>query len=342
MEGKNLPEQMSDQELMTEYRPYVEAMKRQGVELTPDKLRAHLREVAERSRQEVEKPAQSPYVQQQRAQREATKAQREVTRLQKVKPYCLQYGLDAERDREKLNAIINAFKHMSNCVGCNGRDCIGNVGPHEFEVPRIADDGTVEYVACDVEVKRKLKKLLPKRYADKTFDDYEQTPENKRAIGAAQWFIGGGNRGLYLYGGVGTGKTFLASLITKSCVLKRRQVIFRDMPGLLDDLKITFNDPNTSSQKVLRKFIACEVLILDDVGANGFGKWNVDILYQIVNGRWADEKPIIITSNYSMTELLAQMQAVKEVDKTQALRIVDRLRDTCHELELGGKSRRGS
>ena len=84
------------------------------------------------------------------------------------------------------------------------------------------------------------------------------------------------------------------------------------------------------------------MLILDDVGANGFGKWNVDILYQIVNGRWADEKPIIITSNYSMAELLAQMQAVKEVDKTQALRIVDRLRDTCHELELGGKSRRGS
>lgn len=174
---------------------------------------------------------------------------------------------------------------------------------------------------------------------DKTFDDYEDTPDNERAIDLAFGFLEKSERGLYYHGGFGTGKTFLATLLGKEWLLRGKSVIFGDVPKLLDEIKRTFNDPAQSSQAVLDKYAACDLLIMDDLGTGYMTAWNVGVLYQIINDRYNANKLLIVTSNYSMAELEAKL---KKLDDIAAGRIVSRLKEMCLVGKLGGKDRRSN
>ena len=273
-----------------------------------------------------------------RAQLKAEAPAREAQYQKAARPLSKKYGLDIESDRSRLKKLIAAGQRLEVCASCAGNCFFPEM--REFETYSISATGEVSWVPCQIEVKRRVAEKIPKKFAAKTFDDYEQTPDNRRAIGMAHWFLDGGDRGLYLYGGVGTGKTFLASLIAKRLIQSGKYVQFRNMPALLGDLKETFNNPQLSSQTVLRKFQTAEVLILDDVGAGKLSDWNVEILFRLLNYRIEAEKPTVITSNYSAEELLRKISAVPYVDVQDANRIISRLKGACHFAHLGNRDRR--
>lgn len=178
---------------------------------------------------------------------------------------------------------------------------------------------------------------IPHRYLGKTFADYEVTADNVKAVKLAKWFLTKGERGLYLYGGYGTGKTFLASLIVQEWKRAGRGVLFGDVPGLLDRIKATFDDSAERYQDVLDRYCKCELLVLDDLGAGYLTAWNVGQLYQIINARYNDGRPIIATSNYDLKGLAAAFGAI---DKVSAQRITSRLHEMCAQGFLGIKDRR--
>ena len=95
-------------------------------------------------------------------------------------------------------------------------------------------------------------------------------------------------------------------------------------------------DPDThraerSHVALLDRLTAVDLLHIDDVGAERTTDWVLEELCSIVNGRYEDQRSIVITTNILDREALCEQIS----DRT-----VSRLTEMCDELPLLGHDRR--
>lgn len=160
-----------------------------------------------------------------------------------------------------------------------------------------------------------IKKLIdisgvPKRYQDAELKDEELY---KTAL----------ESGLYIYGGVGTGKTRTASAIAIRAAYEGKRILFLKAHKLssfnIDDVTIP------------------DLLIIDDLGADNVSEWSNSRMRAVIDDRYDSLKPLIVTSNYSKVELSKKLH--KENDHT-ALAILSRLREMTQSYKMDGEDRR--
>ncbi len=138
-------------------------------------------------------------------------------------------------------------------------------------------------------------------------------------------------RGLWFTGDVGTGKTTLAMLVSKTAMEADRTVAIYSLPRLLAMLRDTYSDdaPYTLNE-LIDRLCAVDLLHVDDVGAEQTSSWVLEQLYTIVNTRYEDGLSVMLTTNLSDEELKAQIG-----DRT-----VSRLNEMCSILPLHGDDQR--
>lgn len=109
-------------------------------------------------------------------------------------------------------------------------------------------------------------------------------------------------RGLLLSSIPGTGKTHLAAAITNQLVPKMTSVIFVSVPELLQQIRNTFRGAE-SEASIMYGLTECDLLILDDIGAEKTTDWTTEKLYTVIDSRYRNIKPIIFTTNCDSEEL---------------------------------------
>ena len=136
-------------------------------------------------------------------------------------------------------------------------------------------------------------------------------------------------RGLLLLGPVGTGKSSAAALACRAAVKGGRSVLWQYVPDLIDELS---DKPAKRADAVRRA--AADLLVWDDFGVRDAADWELGYLDQIVERRYRDFKPMVVTSNLTATDLATD---------TRLQRIVDRWRQrtACDMVVLSGESQRG-
>lgn len=104
--------------------------------------------------------------------------------------------------------------------------------------------------------------------------------------------------GIWFAGDVGTGKTTLAMLISKAALEKGHSVAIYSLPRLLSLLRATYDDASRYSLLDLTdRLTAVDLLHIDDVGAEQSTPWVLEQLYNIVNTRYEDGRPLLLTTN---------------------------------------------
>ena len=136
--------------------------------------------------------------------------------------------------------------------------------------------------------------------------------------------------GLMLWGGVGTGKSFIAACIANALIDKFTSVIMSSVQDLVAEITAEFGEKR---EYVLGHIKNVDLLILDDLGVERDTAYMLEHVYDIVNARYKAKKPMLVTTNLSP----AQMSEEKEFSKK---RIYARVIEMCQPIKVDGESRR--
>ena len=140
-------------------------------------------------------------------------------------------------------------------------------------------------------------------------------------------------RGMWIMGGVGTGKTTLAMLVSKAALEAGRTVAIYSLPRLLARIRRTY-DAETGEQSYLELFerlAAVDLLHVDDLGAEKSSDWVLEQLYSLVNERYERKRSMLVTTNLDQAALEEQIGP----------RTVSRLVEVCGDpLPLAGEDLR--
>jgi DNA replication protein DnaC len=134
-------------------------------------------------------------------------------------------------------------------------------------------------------------------------------------------------KGLYLCGGVGTGKTHLAVAVMNELIQRKRvPSLFVTIPELLDNLRGAYNDPGRDLDEWMAAVKNADFLVLDDLGSERPTEWVQERIFVIVNHRYRETLPTIFTSNIGPENLPSQLGE----------RTASRIIAMCEGIELEG------
>ena len=106
---------------------------------------------------------------------------------------------------------------------------------------------------------------------------------------------------LLLYGKTGLGKTHLSLAIAGNAVEEGYGVIYSSAQNLFNKLeKDKFGKADANTEEAI---LDCDLLIIDDLGAEFTTQFTVSALYNIVNSRELESKPTIISTNLMPEQL---------------------------------------
>lgn len=179
---------------------------------------------------------------------------------------------------------------------------------------------------------------IPLRYQTKHVYNFEGSEkERDKAIKALD------NKGhVFITGTTGTGKThfgigllldrFAENLYYREEMdridFKYTKPRFLSAVELFLELKESFKGDGEKS--ILDKYTRPYVLLIDDIGAEKVTDWSRQVFYTLIDRRYVNMKPTIITSNLSMAEFAEKFDD----------RVASRIADMGEIITLTGKDRR--
>ena len=108
---------------------------------------------------------------------------------------------------------------------------------------------------------------------------------------------------LLFVGGTGLGKTFLSACIARTVADRGYSVIYETAGRLFTKLERAKFGGSEEDRLEVQKFSACDLLIIDDLGTEMPGQFVTAALYNLVNDRLMENKPMVISTNLNVEEM---------------------------------------
>ena len=269
-------------------------------------------------------------------------------------------GRADDRLRERLTAIASRAvsapaepflpqrRQGGACPTCGGEGYILTpTGPTE-----------VRAEVCHCEIQRRLARAakaarMPEDAENWTFDnlktpDGQPSPDgdehNLDVVAAMKGWLADVDRnlragnGFYLYGrAYGAGKTYLAGALANACLQLRRpdlSVLWLAASKVGAMFRDTFDQGEGAELRLTQQLETAGLLLLDDLDKVQATAFVISKLWAIIDGRFADRKPVVITANVAPGVL------AKRFGKEAGLSMASRILGRCEVFGLGGPDRR--
>ena len=138
------------------------------------------------------------------------------------------------------------------------------------------------------------------------------------------------SQNMLFFGQTGLGKTHLSSAIAKSLIDRGFDVLYETAQNLFGDFEDErFNRAyNTGvEERKTDRYFSCDLLIIDDLGAELSNQFTASCLYNIINTRYNTGKSCIISTNLSHNE----------IEKRYSPRVLSRLLGQYQNLQFTGR-----
>lgn len=158
-----------------------------------------------------------------------------------------------------------------------------------------------------------LRARIPREYRDASFEHSNITTMPRPAVRAVREYVDTlperlvEGDGLWLSGGVGSGKTWLAMLVARYAIEQGHGVAVYSVPRLLSEIRRTYDGEGLSTLELLDQLTSVSLLVLDDVGTERSNPWVLEQLYTIINERWQEQRSIVLTTNLDRDAMQEQI-----------------------------------
>ncbi len=259
-----------------------------------------------------------------------------------IKPIFEQSPLKDEAIVAGFNDLFRFLEEENHCNQCiSVKDCPNLLQGHFTKIDIQLGQIQSKLVKCNkliFEEKEQLRsRLFKNQYIARdilqaSFKDIEPTKGRQDALAAIMEFCklyspGENRKGIYLYGSLGVGKSYMMVAAAKKLAEKGISSLMVYVPDFFREMKNSIQDNSLNEKMEHLKNV--DVLILDDIGAETISQWERDeILGAILQARMVNGLPTMYTSNLSYDDLeehLAYSYKGGE-EKLKAMRIMERIR----------------
>lgn len=136
-----------------------------------------------------------------------------------------------------------------------------------------------------------------------------------------------------LVGPSGLGKTMIAKNLAYAAIRAGKSVRFTTASAMLTELAA--QDGLVALQRALRRYTGPGLLVVDELGYVAYANRHADVLFEVVNRRYENARPIVVTTNREFnrwTELFPNATCV--------VPLVDRLVHHSEIIDIDGESYR--
>ena len=140
-----------------------------------------------------------------------------------------------------------------------------------------------------------------------SLDMYERRDDMKELLGYALNYVDDFAKikdNVLFVGGTGLGKTHMSTAIAKALIENGYNVVYETAQNIFFDFDSDrFRDRFSDEEPISQKYLDCDLLIIDDLGAEAVNSFTVACLYNIINTRLNKNLPIIASTNLSSKEI---------------------------------------
>lgn len=265
--------------------------------------------------------------------------------------------IDEQQARNAWLSLRQFVQERESCAHCPGLDRCPNMF-QGYQPRLLAENGYLDLrmapcskllAAEKAQQRRQLIRShhIPSDILNATFQSITPNPGRVKAIEAAidfcDCFAEGKQpeRGLYLYGPFGVGKSCIASAMAQYLVEYHVDSLMVYVPEFVREIKEAIRDGLVHEKlDALKK---ATVLILDDIGAESLTPWTRDeIIGAVLQYRMAEKLPTVMTSNLDMDDLEDHFAHSEKggTERIKAKRLMERIRHYMDSYEVQGPNRR--
>lgn len=260
--------------------------------------------------------------------------------------------LSDEIKMRHTTSFEESVEELNNCKNCPGISlCPNKIKGYVYYPSSNSNLLRFDYVACK-KTKAEIEKIsqgdflaMPENLKKISMKDI--TVDDKKRLPIIKWLKSfydtyennPRQKGLYLHGSFGSGKTFMIIAMLNELSKKNVKVVAAYFPELLRSLKEAFESDFGNK---INKLKNADILLIDDIGAEAVTPWSRDeILGTILQHRMDEGLPTFFTSNLTIKELEGHLENTKSsIDKVKARRIIERIKQLTDDIEFVSENRR--
>jgi len=261
--------------------------------------------------------------------------------------------LSEDEVASNIAKFLRVIKSRNLCNGCKGLDTCKQASVGERLA--LTYDGVcfdeIEY--CNYALSEIKKKNLLKQYSycdvskelvNIDLNNVEYTKDQEQLyLKLAAILHKKANKGLYIAGDLGVGKTYLTVALANSLVKNGNKVAFVKVANFFNEMKSYISSKSDLIDININKLQKADYLFLDDIGSEAVSEFvRDDILFRVLDYRLEHKLITIFTSNLNKADLLKHYTVDRKDNSNMmnAKRLLERIDILSEDFTISGKNMR--
>lgn len=274
---------------------------------------------------------------------ELTKIIKSLLEETDIKNFLNKENITPEVFEANLNTFLGYSVKSERCHGCKGlASCHQNHQGYQPILIKDEDIVNIAYVKCPFLLHQNVNHLT---LVGLKLEDGKMYINEKRQylLSLVQEYLmdkNVNNKGLYIYGKYGVGKTYIMLYLAHKFAENGHDVFMGYYPEMVRLIKNAIG--NNGLADIVEYLKKIEILIIDDFGGEVASNYIRDeVIGPILQERMVNKRLTFMTSNLSPEQIQEHLaEGNKDIDKTRASRVFERMRTLMNFIELDDKNYR--